>query len=89
MTADPPRGWYVDPTGVEEWRWWDGSQWTDRVPGRWNRRRWHHWSTARRVVTIAVLAVVFYVGSAFILSLVMHEPPAPCTKPSTRQAAGC
>lgn len=26
-----PAGWYPDPSGVEYWRWWDGSQWTDHT----------------------------------------------------------
>ncbi len=26
-----PKGWYVDPTGRNEWRWWDGHTWTDNV----------------------------------------------------------
>lgn len=27
LPAEDPRGWYLDSTG--EWRWWDGSAWTD------------------------------------------------------------
>jgi hypothetical protein len=26
-----PAGWYPDPTGGQNQRWWDGSQWTDNV----------------------------------------------------------
>lgn len=26
-----PAGWYVDPTGVHAYRYWDGSRWTNRV----------------------------------------------------------
>jgi hypothetical protein len=27
----PPTGWYPDPGGVHEWRWWDGTRWADTV----------------------------------------------------------
>lgn len=27
----PPAGWYTDPGGLHEWRWWDGSRWADTV----------------------------------------------------------
>ncbi len=27
-TALPPAGWYSDPWGVAQWRWWDGGSWT-------------------------------------------------------------
>jgi hypothetical protein len=27
------RGWYLDPSGGNQWRWWDGSGWSDRPPG--------------------------------------------------------
>jgi hypothetical protein len=27
----PPAGWYEDPSGVHEKRWWDGSSWTEHV----------------------------------------------------------
>lgn len=30
MTAPQP-GWYADPAGDAELRWWDGGRWTDRV----------------------------------------------------------
>jgi len=27
-TTLPPPGWYADPWGVTQWRWWDGAAWT-------------------------------------------------------------
>src|SRR5689334_11523637 len=29
--AAPPAGWYPDPTGRHERRWWDGESWTHEV----------------------------------------------------------
>ncbi len=29
--SDASEGWKKDPTGSSDWRWWDGSQWTERV----------------------------------------------------------
>jgi len=29
--ATPPAGWYADPSGTFEQRWWDGTRWTDHV----------------------------------------------------------
>ncbi len=30
-TPDHPPGWYPDPLGFAEQRWWDGESWTDDV----------------------------------------------------------
>lgn len=30
-TGGPPAGWFPDPEGRHEHRWWDGSTWTDQV----------------------------------------------------------
>ena len=29
--GDASEGWKPDPTGASDWRWWDGTAWTDRV----------------------------------------------------------
>ncbi|WP_433433291.1 DUF2510 domain-containing protein [Nonomuraea sp. CA-141351] len=31
MTTQTPAGWYPDPYGEPQLRWWDGNQWTDAV----------------------------------------------------------
>lgn len=31
QTAPIPAGWYPDPYGVSEMRWWDGQNWTDSI----------------------------------------------------------
>ncbi len=31
MTSSPQPGWYADPAGAFELRWWDGARWTDGV----------------------------------------------------------
>jgi Protein of unknown function (DUF2510)/Type II CAAX prenyl endopeptidase Rce1-like len=28
-----PPGWHPDPSGVNQWRWWDGYRWTEHVSG--------------------------------------------------------
>lgn len=28
--SNPVQGWYADPAGTDQLRWWDGAQWTDR-----------------------------------------------------------
>lgn len=33
MTPTPP-GWYEDPSGAAEWRYWDGSEWTDHTAAK-------------------------------------------------------
>lgn len=27
--SNPVQGWYADPAGTDQLRWWDGTQWTD------------------------------------------------------------
>ncbi|MFN7148179.1 MAG: DUF2510 domain-containing protein [Microthrixaceae bacterium] len=34
MQQGPAPGWYPDPTGRHEQRYWDGSVWTDAVVSR-------------------------------------------------------
>ncbi len=31
--AAPPPGWHPDPSGANQWRWWDGYRWTEHVSG--------------------------------------------------------
>ena len=34
LQAHPAAGWYVDPSGRHEARYWDGDRWTDRIADR-------------------------------------------------------
>lgn len=29
--TQPPAGWYASPENVNQFRWWDGSQWTEHI----------------------------------------------------------
>ena len=29
--SEPAEGWYADPTGAAQLRWWDGHAWTEYV----------------------------------------------------------
>ena len=29
--SEPAEGWYADPSGANQLRWWDGHAWTDYV----------------------------------------------------------
>lgn len=33
MATTPPPGWYDDPDGEGDRRWWDGTKWTDQQTG--------------------------------------------------------
>ena len=34
LQAQPAAGWYADPSGHHEARYWDGDRWTDRIADR-------------------------------------------------------
>ena len=63
---DPPDtepGWKLDPTGVGDWRWWNGEKWIAEVAGE-PARKWTFWDRimdlpiwARFALPLAVLVV--------------------------------
>ena len=41
--ASPPAGWYPDPSGSGDQRWWDGEQWTERARPPTPSSYWRRW----------------------------------------------
>jgi hypothetical protein len=33
VASSAPPGWHPDPSGANQWRWWDGYRWTEHVSG--------------------------------------------------------
>jgi len=71
----PPAGWYADPHGARQWRYWDGSQWTDHTAPRGYEqppaealaaeRRWATWARAALGAYVALVAATGVLGSLY------------------------
>lgn len=66
-------GWFPDPGKPDQWRWWDGEQWTDRVStGVESAQEAATGSTSRRLPAWAwVLIALAAVGALAVLSPVI------------------
>ena len=56
-----PAGWYDDPRGAQQYRYWDGVGWTDHVvpgPTAGRRRESHAWVAALLVLLAFLVALV-------------------------------
>lgn len=76
MADLPPADWYTDPDDASQYRYWDGSRWTDHRAPRHSTRAGHRtlgallsgtWSTARQhwrplLVICAVIVAVYLAG---------------------------
>ncbi|HEV7742955.1 MAG TPA: DUF2510 domain-containing protein [Pseudolysinimonas sp.] len=55
MTVNPtasaaPAGWYRDPLGIPQLRWWNGIGWTNHVQEE--RAELHAWSAGNRTLSL-------------------------------------
>lgn len=64
--SNTPAGWYPDPSGGPQQRYWDGTQWTDQVQAHAapappeqpkQKRHWCRWVAAGIVLLIVVAAI--------------------------------
>lgn len=54
MTVNPttsaaPAGWYRDPLGLPQLRWWNGIGWTNNIQDE--RTELHSWSSASQLIS--------------------------------------
>jgi Protein of unknown function (DUF2510) len=57
---NPPPGWYPDPAGGPQPRYWDGMRWKPARPPKRSRRRMGVIAT---LAAVPIVAVVVFVGS--------------------------
>lgn len=78
-TSEVPMGWYPDPSGERQWRWWTASAWTsstipygDRVEPVSIVSDIALIQALHRLVRYAI--AMFFVGLAFLVSVQAHWP---------------
>ena len=74
MNSEHQAGWYTDPTGAGEQRYWDGSKWTDQIA------RGGVKSTAP-IPTEGIEITGLRKGQAFLLGIFRHYPARPAVPP--------
>lgn len=81
--TDPPPGWYPDPAGTGDERWWDGRYWTDRTRAPALSADWRGW-LARSPRAGFIGRVVFYAAAtcavgAFLVNMtaLIRDKPTP------------
>src|ERR1039458_5877151 len=84
MSGAPP-GWYRDPVGTVDLRWWSGGQWTEHLmpwsavaPAFWAQSVHAAGNAEERLSAWAVRAVCLYVASQALRDLL---PPGHATRP--------
>ncbi len=68
-----PPGWFADPWGISEWRWWDGRMWTALVGGTTERKPrlpgWLSWPVVLAAVPILLVVVAYAADSPLAVLL--------------------
>jgi len=80
-STQPPPGWYPDPYGGPELRWWDGQQWTGYTAPRPSTSNvvtapaWRQWITTSRTATRIswALAILASVAAAVCTTIIVAD----------------
>ena len=64
--SNPVQGWYADPAGTGQLRWWDGAQWTDLFQAAPAANTATATGGQIALAVIASLLVVLFLGSSII-----------------------
>jgi hypothetical protein len=63
MESEQGAGWYPDPTGSSDLRYWDGSQWTEHTAAANKNQRTGAWiALSGLLVAISPILMAFFLG---------------------------